>query len=142
MFSALTSSIEHINAGTLRALAVTTAMRAEILPHLPAVAEFLPGYEDSNWCGFGAPQNTPAEIIAKLNKELNAGLADRKVKARLSGARRRGAAPAGRFRQAHLRGNREMGQGDPDGRHQARIARQRRGARNLQPAQLAKRGLS
>jgi tripartite-type tricarboxylate transporter receptor subunit TctC len=84
MFSALTSSIEHINAGTLRALAVTTAMRAEILPHLPAVAEFLPGYEDSNWCGFGAPQNTPAEIIAKLNKELNAGLADRKVKARLS----------------------------------------------------------
>jgi tripartite-type tricarboxylate transporter receptor subunit TctC len=84
MFSALTSSIEHINAGTLRALAVTTAMRAEILPHLPAVGEFLPGYEDSNWCGFGAPQNTPAEIIAKLNKELNAGLADRKVKARLS----------------------------------------------------------
>jgi len=64
--------------------AVTTAMRADVMPDLPAVAEFVPGYESSVWFGIGAPKNTPAEIIDKLNQEINAGLADPKIKARLA----------------------------------------------------------
>jgi tripartite-type tricarboxylate transporter receptor subunit TctC len=63
---------------------VTTATRAEALPDIPTVGEFLPGYEASNWYGLGAPKNTPAEIVAKLNKEINAGLADPKLRARLA----------------------------------------------------------
>ena len=84
MFSASTSSIGHIKAGRLRALAVTTATRSEALPDIPTVAEFLPGYEASNWYGIGAPRNTPVELIDKLNKEINAGLADPKIKTRLA----------------------------------------------------------
>ena len=84
MFDALASSIEYIRAGRLRALAVTTATRSEALPDLPTVGEFVPGYEASDWYGVGAPKNTPAEIIDKLNKEINAGLADPKMKARLA----------------------------------------------------------
>jgi tripartite-type tricarboxylate transporter receptor subunit TctC len=78
------ASIEHIRAGRLRALAVTTATRSDALPDIPTVGEFLPGYEASNWYGLGAPKNTPAEIVAKLNKEINAGLADPKLRARLA----------------------------------------------------------
>ena len=78
------SSIEHIRAGKLRALAVTTATRSEVLPDIPTVGEFVPGYEASAWSGVGAPKNTPAEIVDKLNKEINAGLADPKIKARLA----------------------------------------------------------
>jgi tripartite-type tricarboxylate transporter receptor subunit TctC len=78
------ASIEHIRTGKLRALAVTTAKRSEALPGIPTVGEFLPGYEASNWYGVGVPKNTPAEIIDKLNKEINAGLADPKMKARLA----------------------------------------------------------
>ena len=78
------SSIEHIRAGKLRALAVTTATRSEALPDIPTVGEFVPGYEASTWYGLGAPKNTPAEIIDKLNKEINAGLADPKMRARLA----------------------------------------------------------
>ena len=78
------SSIEHIRAGKLRALAVTTATRSEALPDIPTVGEFVPGYEASAWYGIGAPKNTPAEIIDKLNKEINAALADPKMKARLA----------------------------------------------------------
>ena len=78
------ASIEHIRAGKLRALAVTTATRSEALPDIPTVGEFVPGYEASAWFGIGAPKNTPAEIIDKLNKEINAGLADPKIKARLA----------------------------------------------------------
>ena len=77
-------AIEYIRAGKLRALAVTTATRSEALPDIPTLGEFLPGYEASNWFGVGAPRNTPAEIIDKLNKEINAGLADPKIKARLA----------------------------------------------------------
>ena len=84
MFDAMPSSIEHIRAGKLRALAVTTATRSEALPDIPTVGEFVPGYEASAWFGVGAPKNTPAEIIDKLNKEINAGLADPKIKARLA----------------------------------------------------------
>jgi tripartite-type tricarboxylate transporter receptor subunit TctC len=84
MFGASTSSIGHIKAGRLRALAVTTETRSEELPDIPTVGEFLPGYEASNWYGIGAPRNTPVEVIDKLNKEINAGLADPKIKTRLA----------------------------------------------------------
>jgi tripartite-type tricarboxylate transporter receptor subunit TctC len=83
-FGTLPSSIEYIRAGKLRALAVTTAMRSEALPDVPTVGDFLSGYETSNWFGIGAPRNTPVDIIDKLNKEINAGLADPKMRARLT----------------------------------------------------------
>jgi tripartite-type tricarboxylate transporter receptor subunit TctC len=76
------STIQHIKAGKLIALAVTTAARSEALPDVPTVAESVPGYEASSWYGIGAPAGTPAEIIATLNREINAGLADQKMKAR------------------------------------------------------------
>jgi tripartite-type tricarboxylate transporter receptor subunit TctC len=77
-------SIPHVVAGRLRALAITTATRSEALPDIPAVGEFVPGYEASSIFGFGAPKNTPAEVIDKLNKEINAGLADPEIKARIA----------------------------------------------------------
>jgi tripartite-type tricarboxylate transporter receptor subunit TctC len=83
-FITTAASIEYIKTGRLRALAVTTATRSEALPDLPTVGEFVPGYETSNWFGVGIPKNTPAEIVDKLNKEINAGLADPKMKARLA----------------------------------------------------------
>jgi tripartite-type tricarboxylate transporter receptor subunit TctC len=82
--ASLPSSIESIRTGKLHGLAVTSAMRAEALPDVPAVGEFVPGYEVSAWYGMGAPNGTPAEIIDKLNKEINAGLADPKLKARIA----------------------------------------------------------
>jgi tripartite-type tricarboxylate transporter receptor subunit TctC len=84
IFSAITSTIEYIKADKVRALAVTTAARAETLPDLPTVAEFVPGYEASNWWGIGAPKATPAPIVEMLNREINAAFADPKVKARLA----------------------------------------------------------
>jgi tripartite-type tricarboxylate transporter receptor subunit TctC len=83
-FPTMPASIEYIRTGKLRALAVTTAKRSDALPDIPTVGEFLPGYEASNWYGVGIPKNTPAEIIDKLNKEINAALADPKMKARLA----------------------------------------------------------
>ena len=83
-FGSLTESIEYIKDGKLRALAVTTASRSEVLPDIPTVGEFLPGYDASAWTGVGAPRNTPAEIIEKLNREINAGLDDPKLKARFT----------------------------------------------------------
>ena len=84
MFDPMPSSIGHIKAGKLRALAVTTATRSEVLPDLPTVRDFVPGYEASTWFGIVAPTNTPTEIIEKLNNAINAGLADPKIKARLA----------------------------------------------------------
>src|SRR5438445_8012238 len=84
IFSPLPESIEHIRAGKLRPLAVTTATRLEVLPDIPTVGGFLPGYEASGWQGIGAPRNTPAEIIDKLNREINAALADPKMRAQLA----------------------------------------------------------
>ena len=84
MFFATVSSIEYIRDGRLRALAVTTATRSELLPDIPTVDQFVPGYEASGWFGLGAPKATPAEIVEKLNKEINAGLADPKIKTRLA----------------------------------------------------------
>jgi tripartite-type tricarboxylate transporter receptor subunit TctC len=83
-FAGMAASIEYIQTGKLRALAVTIATRSETLPDIPTVSEFLPGFEASAWYGVGAPKNTPAEIVAKLNKEINAGLADPKLKARIA----------------------------------------------------------
>jgi tripartite-type tricarboxylate transporter receptor subunit TctC len=82
MFDLVTTSLEHIRAGKLRALAVTTAARAEALPDIPTIGEFVPGYEASAIGGLGAPRGTPAEVIDKLNQEINAGLADARIKAR------------------------------------------------------------
>jgi tripartite-type tricarboxylate transporter receptor subunit TctC len=84
MFATTVESVGYIRAGRLRALAVTSATRSDALPGIPTVAEFLPGYEASGWFGIGAPKNTPVEIIEKLNREINAGLADPKMKARLA----------------------------------------------------------
>ena len=84
MFGTMPASIEYVRAGKLRPLAVTSARRSELLPDLPTVGDFVPGYETSAWQGIGAPKNTPAEIVDKLNKEINAGLADPKMKARLA----------------------------------------------------------
>ena len=83
IFAPVSESIQQIKAGKLRALAVTTATRLDVLPDVPAVGDFVPGYEASGFGGIGAPKNTPAEIIDMLNKELNAGLADSKIKARI-----------------------------------------------------------
>jgi len=83
-FGTTASSIEHIKAGKIRALGVTTTARAEALPDIPTVAEFVPGYEASFWFGIGAPKKTPIEIVDKLNSEINAALADPKIKARLA----------------------------------------------------------
>jgi len=84
VFNPMAGTVEHIRSGTLRALAVTTETRSETLPDLPTVRDFLPGYESSVWFGIGAPRNTPADIVEKLNREINAGLADLKVKTRLA----------------------------------------------------------
>jgi tripartite-type tricarboxylate transporter receptor subunit TctC len=84
MFDNVPTSIEFIRAGKLRALAVTTATRSEVLPDLPTVADFVPGYEASAWYGVGVPKGTPDDIIDKLNKEINAILAEPKAKARLA----------------------------------------------------------
>jgi tripartite-type tricarboxylate transporter receptor subunit TctC len=83
IFAPVSEAIQHIKAGKLRALAVTTAARLDVFPDLPTVGDFLPGYEASGFAGIGAPKNTPLEIIKLLNKELNAGLADPKIKARI-----------------------------------------------------------
>ena len=83
LFDTLSTSIEHIRVGRLRALAVTSGARSDLLPDIPTVGEFVPGYEATSWLGLGAPRNTPAEIVDKLNQEINAGLADPKLKLRI-----------------------------------------------------------
>src|SRR5262245_20665155 len=84
MFADLTSAIEHIRAGKVRALAVTTTARLEMLPDIPTLGEFVPGYETTLWTGLCAPKNTPAEIVTRLNREINTALADPKIKARFA----------------------------------------------------------
>ena len=84
IFAPVSESIQQIKAGKLRALAVTTAARLDVFPDLPTVGDFVPGYEASGFAGIGVPKGTPAEIIERLNKELNAGLADPKIKSRIS----------------------------------------------------------
>src|SRR5215468_1652288 len=84
MFDTVLASIEFIRTGKLRALAVTTATRLEALPDVPTVAEFLPGYEASGWQGIAAPRDTPGDIVDRLNREINAGLADVRIKAQFA----------------------------------------------------------
>jgi tripartite-type tricarboxylate transporter receptor subunit TctC len=84
LFASMPSAIQYIRAGQLRALAVTTATRSEALPDLPCVSEFVPGFEASQWYGVVAPRGTPADVLDKLNRATNAGLADPKIKARLA----------------------------------------------------------
>jgi tripartite-type tricarboxylate transporter receptor subunit TctC len=84
MFDTLVTSIEHIRAGELRALGVTSATRVAVLPNVPAIAEVVPGYEADGWQGIGVPKDTPAEVVDKLNKEINLILADPKFVARLT----------------------------------------------------------
>jgi len=84
VFENMLSAIEYIKSGTLRALAVTTTSRSEALPDIPTMGDYVPGYDASTWFGVGAPKNTPVEIIDRLNKEINAGLADPKLKARFT----------------------------------------------------------
>jgi tripartite-type tricarboxylate transporter receptor subunit TctC len=100
-FGTVTASLTYIRTGKLRALAVTSAMRSETLPDVPTVGDFVPGYEVSTWAGIGAPRGTPPEIIERLNREINAGLASPGIKARYAdlGATTFAALPAdfGRF---------------------------------------------
>jgi len=84
MFAAAPSAIVYVKTGKLRGLAVTTTMRSEALADVPTVAEFLPGFEASSWYGIGAPKDTPAEVVDRLNREINAALADPKIKTRLA----------------------------------------------------------
>lgn len=83
IFCPVSECLEHIKAGKLRPLAVTTAARLDVLPDVPTMADFVPGYEASGFAGIGAPRNTPAEIVDLLNRELNAGLADAKIRTRI-----------------------------------------------------------
>lgn len=84
MFGVLPASLGHIKSGRLRALAVTTAARQVVLPDVPAMAEFLPGFEASGWYGVAAPKNTPPDVIALVNKEINAALTDPEIRKRLA----------------------------------------------------------
>jgi tripartite-type tricarboxylate transporter receptor subunit TctC len=86
MFISAGASIEYVRAGKLRALAISSATRSEAMPDIPTVGESVPGYEMSSWFGVGAPRQTPVDIINRLNKEINAGLADPNIKARLADA--------------------------------------------------------
>jgi tripartite-type tricarboxylate transporter receptor subunit TctC len=83
-FDGISGSLEHVRSGKLRALGVTTAQRADVLPNVPSIAEFVPGYEAGGWYGIGVPKNVPAEVVDRLNREINAGLADPKLKTRLA----------------------------------------------------------
>ena len=119
LFVPIPGYIGYIRAGKLRALAVTTATRSEALSDIPTVGEFVPSYEASLWLGIGAPNKTHAEIIDKLNKEVNAGLADAQGAPRTR--RCADVDDARRLRQIHRCRNREVGEGGPDGQHKAGV---------------------
>jgi tripartite-type tricarboxylate transporter receptor subunit TctC len=84
MFEPTISTLEYVRSGKLRALAITSATRSQLLPDVPTLSESVPGYEATQWYGIGAPKNTPVEVIAKLNSEISAALADPKLKGRLT----------------------------------------------------------
>jgi len=122
MFDPISTAVGHIKSGELRALAVTSVTRAPLLPEVPTVGEFVPGYEAISWQGVGAPRGTPAEIIDRLNRDINTGLADPAFKARIEDL---GYAVfcrvSGRIRPLHRRRNREVGEGDPRCKYQGGI---------------------
>jgi len=122
MFATTPGTTEYVKSGQLRALAVTTLSRAELLPDVPVLGDFVKGYEASQWYGLGAPKNTPAEIVDMLSKETNAALADSKAKARIADLRRNSnCGLASRIREAHRGRNREVGKGDQVRKHQAGV---------------------
>jgi tripartite-type tricarboxylate transporter receptor subunit TctC len=122
-FADMPPSVEHIRNGTLRALAVTTKERSSSLPGIPPIGDFLLGFEASAWQGIGAPKNTPAVIIERLNKEDQCRPRQPRDQSAAWRSRALGALwLAGRLWQAHSRRNREMGQGDPGGQHQGRVS--------------------
>jgi len=84
MFASMTASIEHIRTDKLRALGMTITTRSDVFPDVPSISEFLPGFDASVYYGIGAPKNTPTEIVERLNKEINAGLVDPQLRARLN----------------------------------------------------------
>ena len=137
MFDVTPSSLPHIKAGKLRPLAVTTATRLDVLPEVPVMADYLPGYEASAWVGFGVPRNTPVAIIEALNKVFNAALADPDRQDASRRSRRAGdeAQYAGRIRLLHRRRCGEVGEGDQSVGNQARIGG--RFARKAGPAAFA-----
>ena len=121
-FDNLPASIEQIRAGKLRALAVTSGIRSESLPDIPTVADVLPGFEANAWVAIGAPRNTPAQIVDKLNTEINAALADPKIKARAAELGATVCPGVTRpLQQDDRRRDREMGQGGQVRRHQAGV---------------------
>jgi tripartite-type tricarboxylate transporter receptor subunit TctC len=120
-FAGIPSSIQYVRAGKLRALAVTTATHSEVLPDIPSLGEFLPGYEASFWGGFCTPKGTPAEIVDKLNKEINAGLADPDQGPNCRSRCDRASGFTCRLRQAYLRRDSEMGGSDPYRAYQTRL---------------------
>ena len=111
VFATIGSSIQYVKAGTVRALAMTTAARRGRLPDVPPLSHVLPGYEATSWNGLCAPKNTPAEIVALLNNEVNAALADPKIKERFAALAAPRCAVAGGLRPNHRRRHREVGQG-------------------------------
>ena len=123
MFDIVVSSLSYIKSGQIRALAVTTATPQAVLPGVPTVGEFVPGYEASGWQGVCAPARTPADIVDRLNREINAGARRRHVQGQARRARRP-AVPrhAGRFRQVHRGRNRQMGQGGAGGGRQGGVS--------------------
>ena len=127
MFEALPPSIEHIRSGRLRALAVTSASRAEALPDVPAIAEVVNGYEASGWNGICAPKGVPDEIVRRLNEVINTALDDAGLKARLAGlgATTMAELPSG-FDKLIIDETEEMGSSHQDGQHQNWISRLRR----------------
>ena len=124
MFEPMSASIEPVRSGKLRALAVTTTTRSSVLPDIPIMADFVPGYEASAATGIGVPRGTPDAIIETLNKAMNAAFADPAMKAKLADT---GGDPlarlGGRFRQAARRRNREVGQGGEAGENHRRLDR-------------------
>ena len=127
MFGNIPQSIEILKSGKLRPLGVTTATRLDVLPEVPTVGETVPGYETIGWIGLGAPRRTSAELIGRLNSEIQRALDDPKIKARLTdlGVNRVSGSPI-RFRKPHRQRNREVGQGDPSGQHKAGVIRRSR----------------
>ena len=129
-FTEMATSLAHVRSGNLRALAVTTAARTEALPDVPTLSEFIPGFEASQWVGLVAPKDAPGAIIETLNREINVGLGDPKLKARFAdlGGMVLPGSPAD-FGRADPRRDREMGQGDPRRQHQGGLSvRERIGA--------------
>ena len=123
MFDTLPTAIEYIRAGKLRPLAMVAATRSEMLPDIPILADFVPGYEASALFGVGVPRNTPVEIVDRLNKEISAILGEPEIQQQLAAIGTIHCALACRVRQAHRRRNREVGQGGQILRREAGLIR-------------------